>query len=376
MLNVAAGIEGFLNSPSFRPTFPVHWLFSLLGAVGCLVVMFLINALATVVAAGIVLGIYLWLQQRELAAAWGDVRRGLWLAFLRYSLFQLRGTEDPKNWRPHILVLSGIPTKRWPLVELADALTHNRGLITIASILPQGSRSISQQAQLEDTLQDYLQRRNVQALVRLVTAADPFAGAEQLVEIYGLGHLVPNTIVLGDSEAPERRDRYCQMIGNLHRAKRSLVILHENGDRGFGARDRIDIWWGGLQANGSLMLLLAYLLRTNIAWRNAQIFLKLIVPDQSAAQAAQINLDQMIENLHLEATPKVITADHRSFEEILHHSSQNADLIFLGMATPKPDFNYTAYYEGLQGKVHNLPTTLFVLAAPDFAFEEVLTEGL
>jgi amino acid transporter len=375
VLNISAGIEGLLKSPSFRPTFRVHWSLSILGALGCLVVMFLINPIATVVAAIIVLGIYLWLQQRELASAWGDVRRGIWLALLRYSLFQLNAAEDPKNWRPHILVLSGTPTRRWPLIELADAFTHNRGLITVSSVLPSGSRNVAQQTQIEKTLRDYLERRNVQALVRLVTAPDPFAGAEQLVETYGLGHLVPNTVLLGDSEDPARRDRYCQMIGNLHRAKRSLIILHENRDRGFGDRQRIDVWWGGLQANGSLMLLLAYLLRTEIDWRDAQIFLKLVVPDQAAAQAAQSNLKRLLKDLRIEAIPKVLIAEGRSFDEILQSSSQNADLIFLGMAIPQEGINYTQYYERLQARATNIPTTVFVLAAPDFAFEEVLSEG-
>jgi len=375
VLNISAGVEGFLQSPSFRPTFRIHWSLSILGAIGCLAVMFLINAVATVVAAIIVLGIYLWLQQRELMSAWGDVRRGIWLALLRYSLFQLGTTEDAKNWRPHILVLSGAPTKRWPLIELADAFTHNRGLITVSSVLPSGSRDVAQQEKLEQTIRDYLERRNVQALVRLVTAPDPFAGAERLVETYGLGHLVPNTVLIGDSEEPQRRDRYCQMIDTLHQAKRSIIVLRENGDRGFGQRRRIDIWWRGLQANGSLMLLLAYLLRTEIDWRNAQIYLKLVVPDLAAAQAAQTNLERMIRELRIEAEPKVLIAEGRSFDEILHTSSGNADLVFLGMAAPSKDFNYTEYYEALQKRAANLPTTLFVLAAPSFAFEEVLGES-
>jgi amino acid transporter len=71
VLNVAAAIEGFLQSPSFRPTFKVHWSLSLLGALGCLGVMFLINAVATVCAALIVLAIYFWLQRRELQTTLG-----------------------------------------------------------------------------------------------------------------------------------------------------------------------------------------------------------------------------------------------------------------------------------------------------------------
>ncbi|MBC6472369.1 MAG: amino acid permease [Hormoscilla sp. GM102CHS1] len=372
VLNISAGIEGFLQSPSFRPTFRVHWSLSLLGALGCLGVMFLIDALTTVVAATIVLGIYIWLQRRELETTWGDARRGIWMALLREGIFQISHAEDTKNWRPHILVLSGIPRKRWSLIELADALTHNRGLITVSSVLPSGKRDVAQQAESEEKIRDYLERRGVQALVRLVTAPDPFEGALRLVETYGLGPLVPNTILLGDSEAPERRDRYCQLIAQIHRAKRNVMIFRENPDRGFGRR-RIDVWWGGLQANGGLMLILAYLLRTDIGWHDAEIYLKLVVPDRTAAWAAEINVDNLMKQLRIGAVSQVLVADDRPFNAILHESSGNADLVFLGMAKPRD--NYTQYYEGLQARTAGLPPTVFVLAAPGFAFEEVLTES-
>jgi solute carrier family 12 sodium/potassium/chloride transporter 2 len=372
VLNVSAGIEGFLQSPSFRPSFRVPWFLSLLGALGCLAVMFLINAIATIVAALIVLGIYIWLQRRELETTWGDARRGIWMALLRAGIFQLDHQPDTKNWRPHILVLSGAPTKRWSLIELADALTHNRGFITVSSVLPSGSRDVAQQAKMETTIRDYLEKRGMQALVRVVTAPDPFEGGLRLIESYGLGSLVPNTIMLGDSEEASRRDRYCQLIAQAHRAKRNVLILRDHPEQGFGECRQIDVWWGGMQANGGLMLLLAYLLRTDIEWRNVQIYLKLVVPDEAAATAARSNLDDLIKQMRIGAIPQILVADERSFDDILHESSQKADLVFLGMATPLE--NFTHYYEQLQQRAAGLPTTVFVLAAPDFAFGEVLTE--
>jgi amino acid transporter len=372
VLNLSAAIEGFLQSPSFRPTFRVHWVFSLLGAIGCIAVMFLINAVATVVAAVIVLCIYLWLQRRELQTTWGDVRRGIWMELMRMGIFQIDHQPDTKNWRPHILVLSGAPTKRWSLIEFADALTHNRGLVTVSSVLPSGSRDIAQQAKMEQTIRDYLERQGVQALVRLVTAPNPFDGAQRLVEAYGLGSLVPNTILLGDSEEPSRRDRYCQLIAEIHGAKRNLVILRENQELGFGLRRRIDVWWGGMQANGGLMLLLAYLLRKDMDWRNAEIYLKLVVADEAAAVAAQANLESLVKQLRIGAISQVLVADRRPFTEVLHKSSQKADLVFLGMATPKEHF--TQYYESLHNRTAELPTTAFVLAAPEFAFAEILSD--
>ncbi len=375
VLNISAGIEAFLQSPSFRPEFRVHWSLSLLGAIGCLAVMFLIDARATVVAAIIVLVIYFWLQQRELRTTWGDVRRGIWMALLRTGIFQVGHTDDTKNWRPHILVLSGAPTKRWSLIELADALIHNRGLMTVSSVLPSGSRDVAQQSELEATIREYLERRSVQALVRLVTAPDPFAGGQKLVETYGLGPLVPNTVLLGDTEQETHRDRYCQMITQIHQAKRSIVILRENHERGFGKRRRIDVWWGGLQANGGLMLLLAYLLRSDINWTKAEIYLKLVVPDEAAAQAARTNLESLVKRVRIKAVSQVLVAQGRQFPQILHETSKNADIIFLGMRKPEDGDDFTEYYKNLQTLAAGLPTTIFVLAAPEFAFEEVLTES-
>lgn len=373
VLNMSAFIEDVLQSPSFRPTFRVHWSLSLLGAIGCIAVMFLIDALATVVAGVIVLIIFFWLQQRELRATWGDARRGIWMALMRTGILQLSvTTEDSKNWRPHILTLSGSPAKRWSLVELADALTHKRGLVTVSSVLPSGSRDVGQQTNMEQTIRDYLDRRGVQALVRIVTASDPFEGAMQLVETYGIGPLVPNTILLGDSEEGSRREAYCGLIAQLHQARRNVVILRENGDRQFGRKRRIDVWWGGRQDNGGLMLLLADLLCNNIAWRKATIHLKLMVNDELAAQAARTNLDQLTQQFRIKTKPQVLVSNNRSFDQVLHESSQHADLILLGMAAPMD--NYSEYYEKLQKRTIDLPTILFVLASADFAVTEVLSE--
>ncbi len=381
VLNMSAAIEGFLQSPSFRPSFKVHWAFSLAGAIGCLIVMFLIDAMATVVAAIVVVGIYFWVRQRELMVTWGDVRRGIWMALLRTAILQTDHTDDTKNWRPQILVLSGAPTKRWPLIQLAEALTHNRGLITVSSVLPVGSRDLARQGILEKRIRNYLQRRGVQALVRLITAPDPFDGAERLVETYGLGSIVPNTILLGDSQQSSHRDRYCQMIANLHRAQRNVIILRENPKLAQNpfveSRHRpcrIDVWWGGgMQGNGSLMLILAYLLRSNPNWQDAEICLKLVVTDEIGVQAAQANLDNLAKHLRIGALSEVILADGRTFATILKKSSMGADLIFLGMASPGEMFMQS--YEKLQHWTENLPTSIFVLAAPGFDFEEVLGEN-
>jgi len=371
VLNVAAGAERFLGSPSFRPRFKVPWFVSLLGAASCLWVMVLVNAPATAVAVVVVGGVFLWLERRGLKATWGDVRSGIWMAVTRAGLLRLRPDADPKNWRPHLLVLSGAPRRRWHLIELASSISHNRGLLNVATVVPKQAVSAQRQGGMESNIRDYLGRRGVEALVRVISAEDPFHGAELLVDAYGLGALHPNTVILGDSEDVASRGRYAAMVGHFHDNARNVVIVREGKARTFGDKARIDIWWGGLKGNGSLMLILAYLIRTSLPWRNAEVRLRMIVESEAAAEGARENLDSILERSRTGARADVLVADGRPFREVLRAESQEADLIMMGMAEPDADFG--PYLGRMQEWTEGMnPTTLFVLASEGIAFREVL----
>ncbi len=372
VLNIAAGLERFLGSPSFRPKFRVHWSFSVLGALGCIAVMLLINAVATVVAFLFVLGIYLWLERRGLESTWGDVRRGIWMALTRAGLLRLYGGSDPKNWRPHILVLSGAPTRRWHLIDLTAALTHNRALMTVSTVLPAHAFSVERQQAMEANIREYLARRGVQGLVRVITAPNPFVGATRLVEAYGLGALVPNTVLLGDSRNPAHRRPYCKMITHFYQSQRNVIIVRDDEKRGFGERKRIDVWWGGLKGNGGLMMILAYLLQTSLPWQDVEVRIRMVVPTEAAAEGAHANLAAIVERIRTGARPDVLVADGRPFAQILRESSADADLVFLGMAEPQDDF--VDYYQQLRARTEGMPSTVFVLAAEEIAFREVLLQ--
>jgi solute carrier family 12 protein len=362
-----------LGSPSFRPRFRVHWSFSFAGALGCVAVMFLINPAATVVAGVFVGGVYAWLQKREMTVAWGDVRRGIWMAVTRAGLLRLRGESDPRNWRPHLLVLSGAPTRRWHLIDFANSLSHNRAIVTVSTVLPLDSVSPERVSSMESKIRDYLGRRGIQSLVRVIAAPDAYTGARRLVDAYGMGALVPNTIVLGYSQEEAHRAEFCDLVGHFHRSHRNVVIVRDDEERGFGDRHRIDIWWGGIQRNGGLMLILGYLLKTSLGWKDADVRLKIVVPNERVAGAAGKNLEQVLARTRTGVTPEVLVAHGRTFWDTLHESSAGADLVFMGMAEPT-DEGFREYYDDLLSRTEGLPSTVFVLAGEDVASSDVLLQ--
>ena len=372
VLNAAAGIERLLDSPSFRPEFKVHWSFSLLGAIGCLSVMFLINALATVSAFIFVIIIFLWLQSREMKSAWGDLSKGIWMALIRAGLMRISINTEAKTWRPNPLVLSGAPTTRWHLIDFANSITHNRGIMTIATVLSGNNVGPARQKKMEERIREFLNKRSIQALVRVITAPNAFKGSEDLVKSYGLGALVPNTIILGDSENKEIRKQYCDMISHFHDQKRNIIIIHDNDENIFRNRKKIDLWWGGLKGNGGLMMILAYLLQSSRSWWDADVTIKMMVPNEAAADDAKQNLSKIIKKLRTGAGYEIIVSNGASFNEVLHKSSRDADLIFMGMA--EPDKNFVDYYEQIQKRLQNLPTTVMVLAGEEISYGEVLMQ--
>lgn len=370
VLNAAAGLEKMLDSPSFRPTFKVHWIFSLLGTLGCLAVMFLINALATSLAFIIIVLIFVWLQKRRMETSWGDVRKGLWMTLVRKGLLNLREDSEAKTWRPNPLVLSGAPTNRWHLIDFAREISHDRGILTVATVLTGRPISHDRRKKMEGNIQNFLERNNTLGFASVISAPDAYLGASEFVKYYGLGTLAPNTLILGDSENEENRQKYADMISRFHELNRNVIVIANDENKGFGDRKQVDIWWGGVKGNGGLLLILGHLLKGSQSWRNSTITVKMMVDSENSAKDAKQNLSRIIAKSRIDVELEIIVSEGRTFEEVLHSSSKDSDMVLLGLATP--DNNFMGYYRKMQKLILPLPTTILVLAADEVSFREVL----
>lgn len=371
ILNVTAGIEKFLESPSFRPKFKVHWIFSLMGTIGCFAVMFLINAIATILAILFIIIIYTWLRRRRLKTTWGDVRSGVLLQIIRYALLRLEKEVNPKSWRPNILVLSGSLSKRWHLIDFANGITQEKGLFTIATILPEEKVPQEKLSDFEKQIADYLNNKKIRALVRVTRAESIFPGAIQLVNSYGLGNLVPNTVLLGESKEISHKEEYAQMINHFYKSKRNVIIMQDFVSEDFRHKKSVDIWWGGLKGNGGLMMILGYLMHISPYWQNIEITIKMVVATDEAALIAQNNLTSMLTNMRVNFNIKVLVLKGEIFWNILKRESATSDLVMLGLKTP--DENFGDYFEKLKEDTKDLNKKIFVLASQDIEFKDVLS---
>lgn len=370
-LNLTSGIETLLQSPSFRPKFKVHWAFSFLGTIGCIAVMFLINALATIVAIVFISGIYVWLRRRRLKTTFGDVARGMLLQIVRYALLRLDlKVADAKNWRPNILVFAGMPTKRWHLIDFAYGVVQEKGLITVATILPEKGITQERVSKHAHNISSYLREKNIKTLVRVTKAEDPFIGSKQLVNSYGLGSLVPNTVLLGDTEENKHHNPYCEMITHFYQSKRNVIILQNDFKLNYGGAKKIDLWWGGLKGNGGLMMIIAHLIKTSPRWQNIQVCVKMVVASQEAAKGTRENLKKILIEMRVDFDYEVIVSQGRRFWNILQEESKDSTMVMMGLKVPDEDF--AAYYKQLKENTSGITNKVFFLASELIEFEDVL----
>ena len=370
-LNLTSGIETLLQSPSFRPKFKVHWIFSFLGTIGCVAVMFLINALATAVAMIFIVGIYIWLRRRRLKTTFGDVTRGMLLQIVRYALLRLDlKAADAKSWRPNILVFAGMPTKRWHLIDFAYGIVQEKGLITVATILPEKGVTQERVAKHEANISAYLNDKDIKTLVRVTRSQDPFTGSKQLINSYGLGSVVPNTVLLGDTEENTHHDPYCDMISHFYQSKRNVIILQNDFRLDYEGVKKVDLWWGGLKGNGGFMMIIAHLLSTSPRWRNINVCVKMVVASEEAANGTRENLKKILLEMRVGFDYEVIVSKGRTFWDILELESQESTMVMMGLKVP--DENFNDYYKQFKLNTRAIKNKVFFLASQHIEFNDIL----
>lgn len=377
LLNISAGFGAMIGSASWRPTFRVPGWLSLLGAVGCFAVMFMINAGATLVALVVSGGVYGMVKRRRLKVQWGDMTYGILMMAVQSLIHRLAALRpDRLTWTPNILVFGGAPTRRWYLIEIARAIARDRNLMTLATVVPEASWSAERAAATRDTIAAYLDRRGVRALVTVVPGDDPLEAARELVTAYGFGPLVPNMVLLGETEDIEQFEPYARLIRRIYRTRRNLVVVRESqtdpeDPDGLRTGDRIDIWWRGQPQNVGLMITLAYLMQRGAGWQNARLLVKQIVDEASEVDPARRRLEAYLEEQRIEAEFDIRVKDTDDVFDMIRPLSAGADLVLFGMRPPLEDESNDSYATGYKILLQNtsgFPAVALVLAGQDIPF--------
>jgi hypothetical protein len=183
----------------------------------------------------------------------------------------------------------------------------------------------------------------------------------------GIAGLQSNTVIVGWPKKPGRLEAWLRVIRGLSRVGMSTVIARLNLVHEPGQDTRIDLWWGGLEHNGDLMLLLAYLMSRNPEWTNARVLVRSIARDEEEQELQTRALENLLQEVRIPAdTDIIMRRPDQSIADIIHIHSADADAVFLGLQEPPPGTE-ADYSRRMEQLANGLKTTIFVRNAGEFA---------
>ena len=338
MLNMAAFMEAISGNPSFRPRFRFfHWSTALAGALGCLGVALVINPVMAVIAVSVLAVLIWYMKKRNLQQRFGDVWWGYLFNKIRNSLLRINSLEtSPKNWRPSCLIFCGAPDTRENLIQFGLWLENGRGVIYLAHVLVGDHETYFPRRQgAVERLESFCQERGLPAFP-IVTVDDNLGqGMAGIMQTVSSGALRPNLLIIG-FEQELGMGQVPTEIYHLARDLAMSICLIRPGEVSTGSRKhRIDIWWRGMK-NGRLMLLLAYLLRNNWAWHDAEVRLLRMIPEEAGQEQTEHDLKALLDVARVEGSVEVFVSQ-LPYIQVLQEQSKESDVIFLGMNLPEKD---------------------------------------
>lgn len=112
------------------------WL-SLFGFLLCIAIMFLIDWISALITLIIIFILYLVVWYRKPDANWGSSTQAQQYKAAITSVHRLQNVSDHvKNYAPQILVLSGDPKIRPPLIDFSYLVTKHNSLMFVGNVVP------------------------------------------------------------------------------------------------------------------------------------------------------------------------------------------------------------------------------------------------
>lgn len=261
MLNMVVFIQQSMKIISFRPTFKIPRFVPLIGSIGCLLVMFLINPIFTFIAIVVIASIYLWLERRGLKTELGDIRGGLFLVLAeRASRIAMKFPRHHVTWKPDLLVPIDDP-KIWAgLLLFIRSITYPSGSIFAFTVKENQSKEI--QENLDDLLIP-LEQEGILVNRAVIEDSEFLHGAKLVIQTLKAGTFQPNVLFLTLSGQKAKDGMIDQLVIQAIKHELGTVLLRQHRRMAFGMQKTINVWLRDKSPNWHLAILIALQLQLN-----------------------------------------------------------------------------------------------------------------
>nr|XP_024365910.1 cation-chloride cotransporter 1-like isoform X2 [Physcomitrium patens] len=337
-VNLSCFLLDLLDAPSWRPRFKFHhWSLSLLGAIICITIMFMISFVFTIVALALAALLYWYVSIKGKGGDWGDGFKSAYFQLALRSLRSLGATPvHPKNWYPIPLIFCkpwGILPSDVPchpkLADFANCMKKKgRGMSIFASIVEGDYEEEAEESRVAcQLLSTYIDHKKCEGVAEVVVAPNIVEGFRLIVQAMGLANLKPNIVCMRYPEIwREQRgsnipENFVSIINDCSLSNKAVVIV-KGLDEWPGEFQKhygtIDLYW--IVRDGGLMLLLSQLLRAKDCFESCKIQVFCIAEKDSEAVELKTDVKKFLYDLRMQADVIVVTMksweDHREDAQV------------------------------------------------------------
>jgi hypothetical protein len=299
MLNAVLLIEQSLDLVSFRPLFRVPRAVPLLGLVGSLFAMFIIQPTVGWISLAIVVAVYVLLLRRELDAPFADMRSGLFVSMAEWAAMKVQELppKQERAWKPNLLVPVEDPQQIRGAFDLLASLARPKGTLKLFG-LRRGDADGGLDARLEDMAHGFREAGVFTGWTAVEAAAFGDGVVAAMQSLRG-AFFRPNILFLGLPDAGPREGEIRRVIGKAEELGVGTLLHAPHPAAGLGRRRWLNVWirdrspdwrisWD--VGNLDLSILAAYKLARN--W-DARLRLVMVVEDPGEQDAARHFLEDL-----------------------------------------------------------------------------------
>ncbi len=242
MLNVVVLIEQNLGLISFRPLLRVPRVVPVVGLVGSIFAMFIINPVLSLVSVGVVVVFYFFLANRNIDAPFEDVRSGLFRAFSEWAAKKAVAlpTKQERAWKPVLLVPVEDPEHIHDTLPLIEDIAHPQGAVKLFVL-----GHAHQSGQLEEPLAGVAEMLRGRGIFSTHTVLDDTSfthGLTLSMQVLQADFFKPNILFL-DLPRIQEREEDCRAILLRATALGMGVLIFAPHERfALAHRRHINIW--------------------------------------------------------------------------------------------------------------------------------------
>ncbi len=261
MLNLVVFVQQSMRIISFRPSFKIPRFVSFAGAIGCALIMILINPVFSLVAIITIIVIYIWLGRRGLRTQTGDIRGGMFLVLAeRASRLAARFPRHQVTWKPDLLIPVDNPDLWAGSLHFISNITFPLGSIFAFTVKDKDTE------ELEKSLVDLLAPLDKQGILVNSTVIEDenfLHGAKLVIQTLKGGALRPNTLFLTLGSDKRKDPTIKDLIMQATRHNLGSILLRQHPRIAFGMQKEVNFWLRDKSPNWHLGMLVALQLQSN-----------------------------------------------------------------------------------------------------------------